>query len=140
MLIIFGKSSYLSICLFQYLIVYSSCECKDRFGVREELAWFRNNVSKLTMRLREPLLTPSFPPPLAVLLSTLVESGKWSRSVVSDSLWPRGLEPTSFSVHGISQARVREWVAIAFSRGSSWPRSQTRVSRIAGRRFTLWAT
>ena len=45
-----------------------------------------------------------------------------------------------FSVHGIFQARVLEWVAIAFSRGSSWPRDQTRVSSIVGRCFTLWAT
>ena len=45
-----------------------------------------------------------------------------------------------FSVHGIFQARVLEWVTISFSRGSSWPRSWTRVSRIAGRRFTVWAT
>ena len=34
-----------------------------------------------------------------------------------------------FSVHGILQARILEWVAIAFSRGSSQPRDQTWVSR-----------
>ena len=45
-----------------------------------------------------------------------------------------------FSVHGIFQARVLEWVAISFSRGSSWPRYRTQVSCIAGRHFTLWAT
>ena len=45
-----------------------------------------------------------------------------------------------FSVHGIFQARVLEWVAISFSRGSSWPRDRTQVSCIAGRCFTLWAT
>ena len=44
------------------------------------------------------------------------------------------------SVHGIFQARVLEWVAISFSRGSYWPRDRTRVSHIAGRRFTIWAT
>ena len=44
------------------------------------------------------------------------------------------------SVHGIFQARVLEWVAIAFSRGSSQPRDRTWVSRIVGRCFTLWAT
>ena len=44
------------------------------------------------------------------------------------------------SVHGIFQASVLEWVAISFSRGSSQPRDQTWVSRIAGRRFTIWAT
>ena len=44
------------------------------------------------------------------------------------------------SVHGIYQARTLEWVAISFSRGSSWPRDQTQVSCIASRRFTIWAT
>ena len=44
------------------------------------------------------------------------------------------------SVHGILQARVLEWVAISFSRGSSRPRDQTPVSRIPGRRFNRWAT
>ena len=44
------------------------------------------------------------------------------------------------SVHGIFQVRVLEWVAISFSRGSSWPRDRTPVSHIADRRFTVWAT
>ena len=38
-------------------------------------------------------------------------------------------------VHGILQARILEWVAVPFSRGSSQLRDQTRVSRIIGRRF-----
>ena len=42
-----------------------------------------------------------------------------SRSVVSDSLLPYELWPTRFFVHGVSQARILEWVAISFSRGSS---------------------
>ena len=44
------------------------------------------------------------------------------------------------SVRGIFQARVLEWVAISFSRGSSQPRDLTWVSHIAGRHFTIWAT
>ena len=40
------------------------------------------------------------------------------------------------SVHGVLQARILEWVAISFSRGSSQPRDWTRVSRIAARFFT----
>ena len=44
------------------------------------------------------------------------------------------------SVYGIFQARILEWVAISFSRVTSWPRDQTRVSHIVGRRFTVWAT
>ena len=50
-----------------------------------------------------------------------------------------GLPGSSF--HGIFQARILEWVAISFSRGSSRPRDWTRVSHIiVSRRFTIWAT
>ena len=45
--------------------------------------------------------------------------------------------PPGSSVHGFLQARTLEWVAIPFSRGSSWPRDRTWVSRIAGRFFTM---
>ena len=44
------------------------------------------------------------------------------------------------SIHGILQARILEWVAISFSRGSSRRRDRTQVSHIGGRRFNLWAT
>ena len=43
------------------------------------------------------------------------------------------------SVHGILQARIVEWVAIPFSRRSSWLRDQTQVSCFAGRFFTIRA-
>ena len=43
-------------------------------------------------------------------------------------------------VHGIFQARILEWVALPFSRGSSQPRDRTWVSSTAGRYFTVWAT
>ena len=42
-----------------------------------------------------------------------------------------------FSVHGILQARILEWITISFSRGSSQARDQTRVSHIGGRHFNL---
>ena len=44
------------------------------------------------------------------------------------------------SAHGVLQARILEWVAISFSRGSSQPRDWTWVSCVAGRFFTVWAT
>ena len=50
---------------------------------------------------------------------------------------PMDCSPPGSSVHGIFQARVLEWIAISFSRGPSWFRNWTRVSRIAGRRFTV---
>ena len=54
---------------------------------------------------------------------------------LSLSLW----SPPASSVHGILQARILEWVAIAFSRGSSRPSDRTWVSRPAGRRFAIIA-
>ena len=63
-----------------------------------------------------------------------------SFSVVSDSLRLHGLYLPGSSVHGILQARILEWVAISFPRGSSQPRDRIQVSLIAGRFFTIWAT
>ena len=45
-----------------------------------------------------------------------------------------------FSVHGVLQVRILEWVAIPFSRRSSQSRDRTHVSHIAGGFFTSWAT
>ena len=46
--------------------------------------------------------------------------------------------PMDCTVHGILQARILEWVAISFCRGSSQHRDQTQVSHIEGRFFTTW--
>ena len=51
-----------------------------------------------------------------------------------------GCSLPGFSVHGIFQARILEWVTISFSRRSSWPRDWTRVAHIVGRCFTIWDT
>ena len=74
---------------------------------------------------------------------------------VSDAIQPsHSLSPPSPPALNLSQhqglfqwisylhqvAKVLEWVAISFSRGSSWPRDQTLVSCISGRHFNLWAT
>ena len=55
-------------------------------------------------------------------------------------LCPTLCDPMDYIVHGILQARILEWVAFPFSRGSSQPRDQTQVSCSAGRFFTSWAT
>ena len=74
-------------------------------------------------------------------ISLFPESESESRSIVSDSLQPHRLysSPGS-SVRWVLQARILEWVAFPFSRGSSQPRDQTQVSCIAGGLFTKWAT
>ena len=50
---------------------------------------------------------------------------------------PVDCSPPDSSVHGISQARILEWVAISFSRRDSWSRDQTHASCLAGVFFTI---
>ena len=57
------------------------------------------------------------------------------RSVVSDSLQPLDCSPPGSYTHGIFQARILEWIAISYSRGSSWPRDRTHIFCIS-RHFT----
>ena len=77
---------------------------------------------------------------------TSVTTGWWSKKVkalVTQSHTtlcdPMGWRPPASSVHEILQTRTLEWVAISFSRGSSWLRDRTRTSCIAGRFFPVWA-
>ena len=58
----------------------------------------------------------------------------------SHSVEPDSLDPMDYTVHEILQARILEWVAFLFSRGSSQPRDRTEVSHIAGGLFPSWAT
>ena len=44
---------------------------------------------------------------------------------------PMDCSPLGFTVHGILQARMLEWIAMASSKRSSWPRDQTRVSYVS---------
>ena len=65
------------------------------------------------------------------------ERERESHSVMFGSLQPHGLYPPGSSVHEIFQARILEWVAISFFRGSSQPRDPTQVSHTADRFFTI---
>jgi len=62
-------------------------------------------------------------------------SGKKEKVKVLQSC-PTLCDPRDYTVHGILQARILEWVAFPFSRGYSQTRDQTQVSLIAGRFFT----
>ena len=48
-------------------------------------------------------------------------------------------DPMDYTIHGILQARILDWVAFSFSRGPSQQRDWTQVSCTAGRFFTSWA-
>ena len=55
-------------------------------------------------------------------------------------LCPTLCDPMAYIVHGILWARILEWVAFPFSRGSSQPRKRTQVSCIGGTFFTVWVS
>ena len=82
---------------------------------------------------RSPVLQadtlPSEPPGKSCLVKVKVKSLSYVRLFARP--WTVAYQALrSLSVHGIFQARVLEWVAISFSRGSSQPSDQTRVSCI----------
>ena len=62
--------------------------------------------------------------------------GRWVKVA---QLCPTLCDPMGYTVHGILQARILEWVAYPFSSRSSLPRNQTQVFNIAGGFFTNWA-
>ena len=70
-------------------------------------------------------------------LAVVSKSKSESHSVVSDLCNPIDCSLPCFSVHGILQARILEWVAMPSSRASFQPRDQTPVSCIAGRFFRV---
>ena len=76
-----------------------------------------------------------------ITVQCLAQCLVWFRCwVMSNSCDPMGCSSPGSSVQVTSQARILEWVAISFSRGSYWHRDQTLVSCIAGEFFTDWAT
>ena len=74
------------------------------------------------------------------LIEVISESESVSCSVMSSSLRPMDCSLPGFSVHGVLQAGLLEWLAIPFSRGSSQPRDWTRTSCTEGSFYTIWTT
>ena len=83
------------------------------------------------------VLVTSFILTIFIPMKVKVKSFSRVRPTLCD---PTDCSPPGSSVHGISQERILEWVAISFSRGSSWARDRTQVSRTVDRLFTVWAT
>ena len=85
------------------------------------------------------LITPGHSPTSDVsspLLTKTPKTQNWNWKSLSHVR----LFATPWTVHGILQARILEWVAFPFSRGSAQPRDWTQVSCIAGGFFPSWAT
>ena len=69
-------------------------------------------------------------------LPTRVSCTYWKWKTLSHVHTQSLCDSMDYTVHGILQARILEWAAFPFSRGSSQPRDQTWVSHIAGGFFT----
>ena len=93
----------------------------------------KTQLSRTKKFLRRQLLTS-----IPTILSVKSKAPFMKVKVVQSC--PTLCNPTDYTVHGILQARILEWVAFPFSRGSFQPRDWTQVSCIAGRFFTSWAT
>ena len=81
------------------------------------------------------------PPPawhIKLTITILPEENEVKAKVTQSS--PALCNPMDYTVHGILQARILEWVAVPFSRGSYQSKDWTQVSCIAGGLFTSWAT
>ena len=98
-----------------------------------------------------PSSVPSHVPDLPTRMSSLCQKSLWSlasflhKTKLCEPLFevkvaqscPALCNPMNYTVLGILQAQILEWVAFPFSRGSSRRRDQTQVSHIAGGLFTI---
>ena len=104
-------------------------------NLASEVVVYALHLASLHTYNRITLLSPEW-----VTICPLIGSGSGVTQLYLTPCEPIDCSLPGSSVHGIVQARVLEWVAISFSRGSSWPRDWTWVSRIVDRCFTIWAT
>ena len=110
----------------KYYLIWACCVCVSHSLVSNSWKW-------------QP--TPVFLPGKSHGWRILVGYSPWGHKESNMTEWlhftslrdPKDWGPPGSSVHGILQAWILEWVAISFSRGSSWPRDQTWVSCIAGK-------
>ena len=121
--------------------------CRNYSGAGEErtpLWWSPHYLDHLAVISEDIRCSGSGLLPSIVLCACMSVCSQWVKVLVSQScltLWdPMDCSSPGPSILGILQARLLEWVAIPFSRGSSLPWDWTWVSCISGRFFTIWAT
>ena len=93
--------------------------CQENWGIELRAGWAPPSITCMLQKVKVKGL-------VAPLCPTLCD--------------PMDCSPPGSAVHGILQAKILEWVAIPFCRGSSPPRDQTQVSHITSRFFTIWIT
>ena len=116
---------------FLYLSTFSPCLLPDSVYLSKIQLWLNSapeplNVSGDNHRSGRPALTFSSRSPVKAVQVTQSYPTRW--------------DPTDYTVHGIPQARILEWVAVLPSSGSSQARDPTHAFSIAIGFFTSWAT
>ena len=86
--------------------------------------------------VEDPQYRPNLPFHSRVVLPIVLAQALVKCKVKVSQSCPNLSNPMVYTVHGILQARILEWVAFPFSRGSSQPKDRTQVSHKAGRFFT----
>ena len=99
--------------------------------------WFSSLIGRILLQVSLLLFWIWWIPSTSALLRS---DQSLTHSVLPTLCDPMDCSPPGSSVHGILQARILEWVAISFSRGSSWLRDQIRVSCISRQMLYYWAT
>ena len=103
-----------------------------------------STLVSLSPSLLSPIFLPSGcivdPQPHQPPCPETQQTAQDSSEVKVAQLWLTLCNPMDYTVHGILQARILEWVAFPFSRGSSQPKDPTQVTCTAGGFFTSWAT
>ena len=131
-------------CIPSSLYTHSSAESRM---VKNKFCWIsyscreRPCFIKMSSKLGTLKATANCPQNLLECVLLAMKVSEWVSEVAQSCLTlcdPMDCSLPGSSVHGILQARILEWVAISFSRGSSRPRDQTQVSRTGGRRFNVW--
>ena len=120
-------------CNIQWFLVYSQI-CADHYNQLEQFHPFKKKPCTFSYHL-----LPCFPNKILKFLYW-TWMGKVKVKVKVAQLCPTLCNSMDYTVHGILQARILEWVAFPSSRGSSKPRDRTQVACIAGGFFTSWAT
>ena len=118
--------------LWQLVIAALSNECTPRLLLSTSASqrWQSMGFQSLNPNiLIQTLGSHLFPPPKIRNLNFNTDIYRSVCSIMSNSLQLHGLPGSS--VYGIFQARILEWVATSYSRGSSWPRDWTQVSCVS---------
>ena len=111
----------------------SSCQ-QPIIELNPKVVWFKQGLNQLNQTcgfIKKTIIKLSFGSCCYCCLVTKISL------ILSNSM--DCIKPGS-SIHGISQARILEWLVISFSRRSSWPRDQTHVSCIGRRILYCWAS